>query len=297
MKLAMNVAIAVMITSLLLIGDAGGRGIHGGKCSITIHDRAIDFDNDGVIDALEIEGSAVLDSAGTYSLMPTLQLHPEPGLGPGAGGFSPRAFEVWRSGNWPIVNPAHDSLDLDGHRVATDAQHRVHFVFRFDGEQLGRFRKDGPWYFCPEFQGKDNIDPNTGLPRAGEDWITYEPSVPTRRWSYRQFGSAPAYLGKVTWSLERDRSIRLAVPLDVKRAARLTIKAKASAGSLAADTTITTSQRAGYHTLRIRLRIPAPSGEVPQPIDPKLLQLVVDLSDSSGVRSDSWGYPLRTPEL
>src|SRR5262249_35558700 len=163
---------------LLPIGDAGGLGIYRGKCSITIRERAIDFDNDGVYDALEIEGSAWLDSAGTYSLMPTVQLRPGEGMVPCADGLSPRAFAVWRSGNWPIVNPAHDSLYLDGRRITTDARHRADFVFRFDGERLGRFQKDGPWYFCPQFLGQDDIDPGTRLPRTGMNWILYEPSVP-----------------------------------------------------------------------------------------------------------------------
>ena len=144
---------------------------------LQIEETPINLDSDSLYEALAVRCVAVLDTPGTYQIDPLLKAEPDceplvPGTAFG-GSVDPRAFE----GRKPTVSVGF---------VKTDPTGRMVFTVYFDGDDLWRFEKDGPWHFCVSLLYMDNIDSLTRHP-PGYAWIEENPDTWTRPWRYQQF--------------------------------------------------------------------------------------------------------------
>ncbi len=161
---------------VLAAADASARDC---RCSLTVSDRGVDLDRDGVFDALEVKGDALLDSAGTYSITPMLGIVESGQWTPLVwSAFSRRAFSYWHEGRWPVGTPLHDTLVADGMRLKTDSRNHVRFEFLFDGEEVADIQQDAPWSIQVSFLRVDNLDPRSGHPLAGQAWTRCEAMAP-----------------------------------------------------------------------------------------------------------------------
>ena len=285
--------VVLLAVSALVVEDpARAGGPHYGAGTLTVHERGVDLNHDGVYDLLWIDAEAQLDEAGTYLIRPrlcadTCMSEEEP-----LWGYFMEDLADWQLERWPNVRPRRTKPRQSSDEVTTDARKRIRFSCWFDGDELAALQHDGPWHFCP------SLEDVRGMASAGvrledlPDCAFYDLSADLRPWSRNKFGQWPVLLRNVTWRIVQPDAVALDLALDVQRSGRRDFRVGAVRGVYAADSTISRNFRVGADTLAVTLVLRDTLGTVSDSLTATGLRLAVHLPAQRGVTTRPvWTHP------
>lgn len=286
-------AVLVLVGLALMVDDpASAGGPHDGRGSLSVHERAVDLNHDGIYELLRIDAEAQLDEAGSYVIRPLLCadtcLSDEEPL----WGYDMEDLAAWQLERWPNVRVRHTTKNGRSDVVTTDARKRIRFSCWFDGVQLAVLKRDGPWHFCPDIQDE------RGMASAGQrvedlpDCANYELSAELRPWSRGKFSPRPVLMYEVTWRFVQPDTVVLVLPLDVLRSGRRDVRVMATHGTYSADTTISRVCRVGADTLAVKFVLRDSRGSAPDTLTAAKLRMEVHPpAEGGGTARSCWTYP------